>query len=213
MRHSFPRLSKVHSYESILDNTTARPSIEWVHRPLAALKGQQSSSDLWDSWCRRNGQNLQSRSDSNEQGPSIEVSHRSEEVRTSFSSRGCQGMAITNGSSVWNSFPTKKSPIRNSNVGARHCSNKWERLSCEQGRTSGVSQGIALPNLEAMEKKVQEIEESKQYVLKNTDITKIVEEKNRFRKTPINYAMSKNELLKEIVSRATIGSWYASFDD
>lgn len=55
MRHSFPRLSKVLLYESTLDNTTARPSIEWVHRPLTPLNGQPSSSDLWDSWCRRNG--------------------------------------------------------------------------------------------------------------------------------------------------------------
>ena len=28
----------------------------------------------------------------------------------------------------------------------------------------------------------------------------MVEEKNRFRKVPINYAMKKNDLLKEIVS-------------
>lgn len=29
----------------------------------------------------------------------------------------------------------------------------------------------------------------------------MVEEKNRFRKIPINYAVKKNDLLKEIVSR------------
>jgi hypothetical protein len=36
-------------------------------------------------------------------------------------------------------------------------------------------------------------------VYNNNDITKIVQEKKRFRKTPINYAVTKNELLKEIV--------------
>jgi hypothetical protein len=43
------------------------------------------------------------------------------------------------------------------------------------------------------------IEKFKHYVYNDKDITKIVEEKKRFRKVPINYAMSKNELLKEIV--------------
>ena len=45
-----------------------------------------------------------------------------------------------------------------------------------------------------------EIDECKQHVLSNADITKMVQEKSRFRKVPINYAMAKNELLKEIVS-------------
>lgn len=46
---------------------------------------------------------------------------------------------------------------------------------------------------------MKEIEKCKQYVYNNNDITQIVQEKKRFRKAPINYAMSKNELLKEIV--------------
>ena len=73
-------------------------------------------------------------------------------------------------------------------------------LSARRAKHRFRSQGNSLPNLEAMEKKIQEIDEGKQYVLKNTDITKIVQEKNRFRKTPINYAMRRNELLEEIVS-------------
>jgi len=53
--------------------------------------------------------------------------------------------------------------------------------------------------LQDVENKAAEIEKCKQRVLSNTDITKMVKEKNRFRKTPINYAISKNELQKEIV--------------
>jgi RNA polymerase-associated protein RTF1 len=53
--------------------------------------------------------------------------------------------------------------------------------------------------LENVENKIKEIEKCKQYIYNNTDITKIIEEKKRFRKAPINYAMTKNELHKEIV--------------
>lgn len=60
-------------------------------------------------------------------------------------------------------------------------------------------QSIPLPSLENLEEKSKEIDKYKNYTFKNEDITKIVEEKKRFRKAPINYAMTKNEILKEIV--------------
>lgn len=56
-----------------------------------------------------------------------------------------------------------------------------------------------MPTLDDQEMKIKQIEKCKHYVYNNSDITKIVEEKKRFRKTPINYAVTKNELLKEIV--------------
>jgi len=59
--------------------------------------------------------------------------------------------------------------------------------------------GISLPTLDDLENKIKEIDKCKHYVYNNNDITKIVEEKKRFRKAPINYAVTKNELLKEIV--------------
>ncbi len=34
-----------------------------------------------------------------------------------------------------------------------------------------------------------------------------MEEKRRFRKAPINYAMTKNELFKEIVIKIFLGDW------
>ncbi len=60
-------------------------------------------------------------------------------------------------------------------------------------------QGVSLPTLEDLENKIKEIDKWKHYVYSNKDISKIVEEKGRFRKVPINYAMTKNELNKEIV--------------
>jgi len=59
--------------------------------------------------------------------------------------------------------------------------------------------GISLPTLDDLDNKIKEIEKCKHYVYNNNDITKIVQEKKRFRKAPINYAVTKNELLKEIV--------------
>ena len=48
---------------------------------------------------------------------------------------------------------------------------------------------------------MKEIDKFKHYVYSNKDISKMVEEKSRFRKAPINYAMTKNELMKEIVGK------------
>ncbi|CAF1103389.1 unnamed protein product [Adineta ricciae] len=68
----------------------------------------------------------------------------------------------------------------------------------QRWREAVIKRGMTLPTLKDMKRKVAEIDECKQHVLSNADITKIVQEKSRFRKVPINYAMAKNELLKEI---------------
>lgn len=68
----------------------------------------------------------------------------------------------------------------------------------QRWREALIKQGSHIPTLQDVENKSAEIEKSKQHVLSNNDISKIVKEKNRFRKAPINYAMSKNELQKEI---------------
>ncbi len=61
-----------------------------------------------------------------------------------------------------------------------------------------------MPTLNDLDNKIKAIEKCKHYVYNNNDITKIVEEKKRFRKAPINYAVTKNELFKEIVSSIQI---------
>jgi RNA polymerase-associated protein RTF1 len=68
----------------------------------------------------------------------------------------------------------------------------------QRWREAMIKQGISLPTLDDLENKIKEIDKCKHYVYNNNDITKIVEEKKRFRKAPINYAITKNELLKEI---------------
>jgi len=68
----------------------------------------------------------------------------------------------------------------------------------QRWREAMIKQGISLPTLDDLDNKIKEIEKCKHYVYNNNDITKIVQEKKRFRKAPINYAVTKNELLKEI---------------
>lgn len=57
--------------------------------------------------------------------------------------------------------------------------------------------GTALPNVDVIERKQRDIKEAIQYEFKDADIDKIIEEKNRFRAYPTNYAMKKTLLMKE----------------
>ncbi|XP_065091938.1 RNA polymerase-associated protein Rtf1 [Ochlerotatus camptorhynchus] len=54
-----------------------------------------------------------------------------------------------------------------------------------------------LPCVDFIDKKQDEIKEAIQYEFKDADIDKIIEEKNRFRAYPTNYAMKKTLLMKE----------------
>lgn len=56
---------------------------------------------------------------------------------------------------------------------------------------------IDLPTVDFVEKKVKEIREAIVYEFKDEDVHKIIEEKNRFRKYPTNYAMKKTTLMRE----------------
>ncbi|XP_053683966.1 RNA polymerase-associated protein Rtf1 [Sabethes cyaneus] len=57
--------------------------------------------------------------------------------------------------------------------------------------------GTALPNVDMIDKKQREIKDAVTYEFKDADIDKIIEEKNRFRPHPTNYAMKKTLLMKE----------------
>lgn len=57
--------------------------------------------------------------------------------------------------------------------------------------------GTALPCVDFIDKKQSEIKEAIQYEFKDADIDKLIEEKNRFRAYPTNYAMKKTLLMKE----------------
>eukprot|EP00794_Sanderia_malayensis_P020375 gene20375-22384_t len=63
---------------------------------------------------------------------------------------------------------------------------------------------LPLPLLEDIKKKAQEVDQAKSYMYKEDDIEAIVQEKEKFRKNPFNYAVKKNQLLrrKEIAEQA-----------
>lgn len=60
-----------------------------------------------------------------------------------------------------------------------------------------LNSNIEMPTVELIENKLQEIKEAFVYEFKDEDVQKIIEEKNRFRKHPTNYAMKKTCLMKE----------------
>uniref|UniRef100_A0A1B0EYI4 Uncharacterized protein n=1 Tax=Phlebotomus papatasi TaxID=29031 RepID=A0A1B0EYI4_PHLPP len=59
-----------------------------------------------------------------------------------------------------------------------------------------LSSGVEFPTLETIEQKAKDIKEALAFEYKDEDIEKILEEKNRFRAFPTNYAMRKTELMK-----------------
>lgn len=66
---------------------------------------------------------------------------------------------------------------------------KWKEV-CQ-------SADVDMPTLDTIERKTKDIKEAVVYEFKDEDVHKIIEEKNRFRKHPTNYAMKKTCLMKE----------------
>ncbi|XP_028417681.1 RNA polymerase-associated protein RTF1 homolog [Dendronephthya gigantea] len=58
------------------------------------------------------------------------------------------------------------------------------------------SNDIPVPTMEEVDNKLLELQNSKNYSYQDNDVDKIVAEKTKFRKTPFNYAMKKNQLLR-----------------
>ncbi|GAB0092039.1 RNA polymerase-associated protein Rtf1 [Sergentomyia squamirostris] len=67
--------------------------------------------------------------------------------------------------------------------------NKWRDVC--------ATAGMELPTTELIDQKLRDIKEGLAYEYKEEDIEKIIEEKNRFRAFPTNYAMRKTMLMKE----------------
>lgn len=53
-----------------------------------------------------------------------------------------------------------------------------------------------MPTTELIEQKKRDVEAAFNYEYKEEDIEKIIQEKNRFRAHPTNYAMKKTQLMK-----------------
>ncbi|XP_073845461.1 RNA polymerase-associated protein Rtf1 [Musca autumnalis] len=58
-------------------------------------------------------------------------------------------------------------------------------------------QNVQMPSLSSIEQKLADIKVALNYEFKDEDVDKIIEEKNRFRNRPTNYAMKKTCLMKE----------------
>ncbi|XP_076799896.1 RNA polymerase-associated protein RTF1 homolog [Clavelina lepadiformis] len=67
---------------------------------------------------------------------------------------------------------------------------KWKQAMEEAGES--------LPTFDDIKKKQAAINKARSYIFKDTDIDRIVKEKSRFRKTPINYARSKTDIMRQI---------------
>lgn len=67
--------------------------------------------------------------------------------------------------------------------------NKWKEVC--------FNANIKMPTVDLIDRKMLEIKEALVYEFKDEDVQKIIEEKNRFRKHPTNYAMKKTCLMKE----------------
>lgn len=55
---------------------------------------------------------------------------------------------------------------------------------------------VDLPTLESIEHKAKDVNQALTYQFKEEDINKIIDEKNRFRAHPTNYAMKKTGLMR-----------------
>lgn len=55
---------------------------------------------------------------------------------------------------------------------------------------------VELPTIDRIEQKKKDIDAALNYEYKEEDIDRIIEEKNRFRSHPTNYAMKKTQLMK-----------------
>ncbi|XP_004534796.1 RNA polymerase-associated protein Rtf1 [Ceratitis capitata] len=66
---------------------------------------------------------------------------------------------------------------------------KWRDICAQQN--------VPMPTVDTIERKQLDIKEALNYEFKDEDVEKIIEEKNRFRNRPTNYAMRKTCLMKE----------------
>lgn len=75
-----------------------------------------------------------------------------------------------------------------------------------------VQQNVQMPSLSMLEQKLRDIKIALNYEFKDEDVDKIIEEKNRFRNRPTNYAMKKTCLMKERDAAMLRGEYEVSQD-
>lgn len=67
----------------------------------------------------------------------------------------------------------------------------------EKWRSVCATSNIEMPTMDTLQQKQREIKEALNYEYNDEDVNKIIDEKNRFRQRPTNYAMKKTILMKE----------------
>lgn len=55
---------------------------------------------------------------------------------------------------------------------------------------------VVMPTIDLIDQKKKDVQSALNYEYKEEDIDRIIEEKNRFRSHPTNYAMKKTQLMK-----------------
>ncbi|XP_013391720.1 RNA polymerase-associated protein RTF1 homolog isoform X2 [Lingula anatina] len=73
---------------------------------------------------------------------------------------------------------------------------EWTDTEFFKWKETMMLAGLQLPTVDEVNRKSKEIREALNYNLKEDDIEEIVQEKQRFRKNPHNYAMKKTQLIK-----------------
>lgn len=74
---------------------------------------------------------------------------------------------------------------------------EFSQTEFEKWKEVCAATDIELPTTDLVDRKLKDIKEAVVYEFKDEDVHKIIEEKNRFRQHPTNYAMKKTCLMKE----------------
>ncbi|XP_037947819.1 RNA polymerase-associated protein Rtf1-like [Teleopsis dalmanni] len=82
----------------------------------------------------------------------------------------------------------------------------------EKWRDMCAQQNVTMPTIDMIDRKQQDIKKALNYEYKDEDVDKIVEEKNRFRNRPTNYAMRKTCLMKERDAAMLKGDYDVALD-
>jgi RNA polymerase-associated protein RTF1 len=118
--------------------------------------------------------------------------------------RVCEITEVIENQKVYSLGPTKTNKCLRLRHGPQERSFRMEYVSNSPFTDSEFSKwkterGHPLPTVDFIRKKSKRIEQAKSFQFKEEDIDKIIQEKQKFRKTPTNYAMTKNRLFRRKV--------------
>ncbi|CAI8042531.1 RNA polymerase-associated protein RTF1 homolog [Geodia barretti] len=118
--------------------------------------------------------------------------------------RVCEITEVIENQKVYSLGPTKTNKCLRLRHGPQERSFRMEYVSnspftdseFSKWKTELAQRGQPLPTVDFIRKKSKRIEQAKSFQFKEEDIDKIILEKQKFRKAPTNYAMTKNRLFR-----------------